>query len=371
MTGPLPVLRVLAGPKAGAQALLPPHGRVTVGHEFWHDVVIRDASTRGCAFEIQLGEDGVASLSVLDGSAALLGRSLAAGQTAVLPHFTPVTIGGSALAYGSAESPRWSEAAALASASLPGELAVAAEPSGPAAWWARWRGNAEGGRLNWGTLAGVCAALFVAVAAGPAIDALELGGGPRDNAEERLHDAGYRQVTVADAPNGGVAIAGFVPADADRDRVRALLAAGNIPASVDVRTGAELARAAADVARMNGIEASGTALPGGGVELRSPPLDDATRERVAAVVRRDVPGLTRLTIRDDLPADDGDGTVRTVADATKRVSSVVTGDPAYIITADGARYFPGALMPSGHRLISIQGSSVTLERGGRTTEVQF
>jgi type III secretion protein D len=63
--------------------------------------------------------------------------------------------------------------------------------------------------------------------------------------------------------------------------------------------------------------------------------------------------------------------VRTVADATKKVSTVVAGDPAYIQTADGARYFAGAMMPSGHRLVAIEGQIVRLEKNGHEVKLSF
>jgi type III secretion protein D len=71
------------------------------------------------------------------------------------------------------------------------------------------------------------------------------------------------------------------------------------------------------------------------------------------------------------PAMTGMTEIKTISDATKRVSSVVAGDPAYIITVDGARYFPGAIMPSGHRLVAIQEQTVVLERNGHQIRIKF
>ena len=50
---------------------------------------------------------------------------------------------------------------------------------------------------------------------------------------------------------------------------------------------------------------------------------------------------------------------------------MVGGDPGFIQTVDGARYFPGAMMPSGHRLVAIQGNVAIFEKGGRETRVAF
>jgi len=58
-------------------------------------------------------------------------------------------------------------------------------------------------------------------------------------------------------------------------------------------------------------------------------------------------------------------------DPGKRVASVVPGDPAYIVTVDGARYFVGALLPSGHRITEVAAQKVTLERDGQQTTLNF
>ena len=58
-------------------------------------------------------------------------------------------------------------------------------------------------------------------------------------------------------------------------------------------------------------------------------------------------------------------------DPGKRIASVVPGDPAYLVTADGARYFVGAMLPTGHRITRIDGQHVTLERGGEESTLNF
>ena len=58
-------------------------------------------------------------------------------------------------------------------------------------------------------------------------------------------------------------------------------------------------------------------------------------------------------------------------DPNKRIASLVPGEPAYVVTVDGARYFIGAMLPSGWRLAQVARQSVTLERDGRQTTLQF
>jgi type III secretion protein D len=59
------------------------------------------------------------------------------------------------------------------------------------------------------------------------------------------------------------------------------------------------------------------------------------------------------------------------ADPGKRIASLVPGDTAYLVTADGARYFVGSMLPSGHRITAIGAQSVTLEHDGRESSLNF
>jgi type III secretion protein D len=87
-------------------------------------------------------------------------------------------------------------------------------------------------------------------------------------------------------------------------------------------------------------------------------------------VRRDVRGLTKLSVRNTAeplpkpmpPVSDDPG---------KRIASLVPGDPGYVVTADGSRYFVGAMLPTGHRIAEIGAESVTLEFDGKKTTLNF
>ena len=57
-------------------------------------------------------------------------------------------------------------------------------------------------------------------------------------------------------------------------------------------------------------------------------------------------------------------------DPAKRLVAVVGDtDSPYFVTADGSRYFSGALLPSGHRVIEIAESAVIVERDGLRTRL--
>lgn len=372
MTDAAPVLRVLSGRLAGTEKALPPSGAVSIGHQFWHDVVVRDPATKGIAIDLALDGDA-AKATVLEGEAELLGRAVPAGDTVIVPPYVPFTIGGVALAWGDPHSPRWHEASGLVAA-------VPSPPDMPPS--ARETAVAIAGRASEGlgaaftrgrvtAVAAVAGVLVIATATMPVVDALNLRGTPEARVERAMRDAGLPGLDASeDQANGAIAVTGVVATEGQRQTAIAALRDTGLPGSVAVVTSADLARAVADVARIHGLQAIARPTGRASVELRTTPLAPDAEAKLAQAVRNDVRALAGLSLRDDLPPADL-APLHTVQDATKKVSTVVGGDPGFIQTVDGARYFPGALMPSGHRLVAIQGNMAVFEKSGRETRVAF
>jgi len=366
MSGPASLLRVLTGPIAGASKTLPASGRILVGHEFWHDIVLRDPSTRGTAVEIALEGESAARMTVLEGEAHVLGAGIAAGASALLPPFVPVRIGQVAFAWGEAEHARWQEAEVLAASAAADPVPMSGQEAALETLNSRWQAGPGRAwrRIRVPILATGVAAALALLLVPPAVNAIQYGIGEEYKARRVLDTAGYKRLQV-DKRDGKVEVSGTVATDADRLRIQRLLEEAEVDAALSVQTGAELARAVADVARLNGVQAEARPQPDGGVLLATAPIDDRTRDRLAQVIRRDVPGLKTLRFGEELAVP------QTVSEATKRVSSVVTGDPPYILTEDGARYFAGALLPSGYYLVAIEGNQVLLDRRGKRLAVRF
>lgn len=367
------VLRVLNGRLAGTEKALPETGTVSVGHQFWQDVVVRDAATKGIAVDLALSADG-AQLTVLEGEATLLGSTLAEGATAILPPYVPFTIGGIALAWGSTSSERWNDASGLA-------LSVPTPPPTPPG--PREQAVAIVDRLRGDVTEIVTPRRVAVVGAGalvlllaafalPIAEAVGLRADPPTRVDMALADAGLPELTVSPAGDGSssVVVHGVVRSAAEREKAADALRDTWVPGGLDVRTSSELAQAAVDAARIRGVTAVARPIGLTAVELRTPPLEPDQAQRLQQAVRTDVRDLTRLTMRGDLPPP-AEIPLKTVADATKKVSTVVSGDPSYIQTVDGARYFAGAMMPSGHRLVGVQGNVVVLEKNGRETRLSF
>jgi type III secretion protein D len=367
-----PVLRVLSGRLAGTEKALPESGAVSIGHQFWHDVVVRDPATKGIAVDLALDGEA-AKATVLEGEAEVLGRAVPAGETVIVPPYVPLTIGGVALAWGERDSARWQDATGLvAVAPTPPETPPSARDHALAV--AERAGEGLGSLFTRGrviAIGAVAGVLALAVGTMPVVDALNLRGTPEARVERAMNEAGLPGLdATTDSGTGAITVTGVVANEAARKQAVAAMGDTGVPGSVAVLTSADLARSVADVARIHGIQAIARPTGRTTVELRTIPMDPDAQAKLAQAVRGDVRGVTRLSLRDDLPPVEL-APLKSIQDATKKVSTVIGGDPGFIQTVDGARYFPGAVMPSGHRLVAIQGNTVVFEKAGRETRVIF
>ncbi|HEY8878610.1 MAG TPA: hypothetical protein VIN03_13670 [Roseateles sp.] len=126
---------------------------------------------------------------------------------------------------------------------------------------------------------------------------------------------------------------------------------------------------AVDVFRLYGIKAQARWSPEGELVLHTQERDAARLQAAAAAAKRDIARLPALRLDNQPPA------VATAAapapdDPAKRLVAVVdNADSPYFITADGSRYFNGALLPGGQRVVEIAGRAVTVERDGQRTRL--
>ena len=130
------------------------------------------------------------------------------------------------------------------------------------------------------------------------------------------------------------------------------------PLVVDVAVDEALARQVTEVFRVNGVAVQAEVVGAGRVVAQAAERDADRVARAEEVVRRDVRGLEQLVVHNTAkPLPPPPPPV--IDDPGKRIASLVPGDPAYLVTADGARYFVGAMLPTGHRITQIEHSRVT------------
>jgi type III secretion protein D len=150
------------------------------------------------------------------------------------------------------------------------------------------------------------------------------------------------------------------------------VAAQNVPAQVDAWVNEALAADLVEVLRVNGVRAEAQVRGRGQAQVTTH-ITDATRlAHLKALLQRDVPGVLDVVMNSTALASDRPPSSTRVDDPGKRVASVVPGDPPYVVTADGTRYFQGALLPTGQRIESIREREVALtDVSGAATTLRF
>jgi type III secretion protein D len=391
---PLHELRVLAGPQEGASLSLKSGSSVDVGSltAGGCQVVLRDPRVSEQRVRLHVRPNDI-RLEVLAGAVELSGRRFIAPCSFDWPCFLPVRIGDTLLAVGQpGDDAGWAQALNLAlapAADLPDTAAhdaqaafpaTSADASPEASGQTEPRPGARRRAETWLAIGGGVIAVaafgllaFVAVAT-PA----KVGVEPLPQKAARVLKAvpefGKLRVEADPDQQHLLFIRGDLLTLADRARLDRSLADASIDASVEVRVGEQVAAAVRDVYRMNGIvaETAGpTNLAGVGlVKVSTRELDLARLQSIEATARRDVPGLMLLESENTPPVVPPPPTP-VVDDPGKRVASIVPGATPYVVTADGTRYFIGALLPSGHRLASIEDQQVMLDKDGVLSALKF
>jgi len=366
-------LRVIEGPQAGARAPL------AAGTDFViatsgsdgsdADIILRDVGAAPARVRVT-PELAHAALEVLGGEVRLGGDLLRAGAQAAWARHAPLAIGTSVVAFGLACEDEWPTGAVAA-----GAAKAADEPAPPPEAGAEDAGRAPLRRRAevWlaatgiGVLAACAGTLWMAhVAAAPqAVQAV--APAPLDVA---LAGSEFAALQLTTRPDGRLELRGRLATMVERARLDLWLTAQRATPVLDVVVDEAVAREVAEVFRVHGVTAQVRAAGPGHIVAEAGEADAARLARAEDAARRDVRGLDRFELRNSVQPPPAP-VVPMTDDPNKRIASLVPGEPAYVVTADGARYFVGAMLPSGWRLSQVAGQSVTLERDGRLTTLQF
>lgn len=364
-------LRVLEGPQAGARAPL------TAGGSFVFsaggadpqgaDIVLRDACDTPVRVRVR-AELVDSLLEVLEGEVRLGGQPVAAGRQVSWQRHVPLAVGASVLAFGLAAEDDWPPAAALA-----GDAGVTADPAPADAPGVEVRTPLRRRAEVWlaatgaGVLLACAGTLWMArVAAAPQPSAAAAPAA----LETALAGSEFASLRLATRADGRTELRGRLPTLADRARLDLWLATQRATPIVDVVVDEAVAREVAEVLRFHGIAAQTRVAGPGRIVAEAAEADTTRLARAEEAARRDVRGLERFEVRNAAPPLPPP-VVPVTDDPNKRIASLVPGEPAYVVTVDGARYFIGAMLPSGWRLAQVARQSVTLERDGRQTTLQF
>jgi type III secretion protein D len=379
------VLRVLSGRQKGADYRLSSGLTVTIGHSFNHDVVLRGSDTKDLSLELHLSET-VAQLRVVSGQVQLLGRPLAAGEQAQLPAFVPVTAGETSFAIGDAHSERWEEATAIseapvATAPLPTEPVLVSEQTNRVksmdnavqhfATQFEPVAKAVAFERRWPLYAGIAAVLLlVAALSGPIGQFVEFNNNGPAAIEQKLARAGFKGVRAVDKGSDKIILSGLLRNDKELARLRAFAAEKLDGVEVNVRTMDELAAAATGVLSGQGIDAEAKPARGNAVLINSEYLPKDRQDELIAMIKKDIPQIGNVIFR--IESGRGDRDLQYFfSSGDFGLASFVDGDPAYIKTADGTRWFKGAVLPTGHNITAMGGGRIQFERNGQIEELNI
>jgi type III secretion protein D len=362
-------LRVFEGPQGGARAPLASGVACVLaaepdGQGAGADIVLREERIAPARVRVQ-AELTQATLEVLAGEVQLGEQTLSVGQRATwLPH-APLKIGSSVVAFGRAGVDDWKPSAAIEGLAADAAADLATPP--PVATPLRRRAEVWLATMGTSVLLACLGTLWIAhVAAAPA-PATPDAAVALVNA---LHGSEFASLEANRAADGRITLRGRVSTQAQRALLDAWLSERRFAPTIEVWVDEAVAHDVTEVFRVNGV-AVRTQLAGSGrIAAEAAEPNPEKLNRAAEVVRRDVRGLLALEVRNTAkPAPPP--AVPLTDDPGKRIASLVPGDLPYIVTADGSRYFLGALLPSGHRVMQIAKGSLTLELNGQQLSLNF
>ena len=361
-------LRVFEGPQHGAKAPLAAGAGFVLaaspnGHAEGADVVLRE---EGAPARVRVTVDmHDALLEVLEGEVHLGDKVLAAGTQAPWAMHAPLKIGRSVVAFGRATQPKWpGVATGTADAAAENPTVITATPKArtplsrrPEVWLA-----AMGGLVLL-----ICGAAFgmARLTAAPVTENVQA-----PSLSVALKGSEFSTLQSATRKDGRLELRGRLETEEQRARLDKWLADHQFAPAIDVQVDETLTRNVTETFRVNGVAVQAHVVGTGIVAAEAAEGDPERLARAEETVRRDVHGLTKLAVTNSVrpakkplpPMTDDPG---------KRIASIVQGDPAYIVTADGSRYFVGSMLPSGHKVAEIGANSVTLENDGELTTLNF
>jgi type III secretion protein D len=371
------VLRVLAGRVRGASAPLERGRVIAVGHDLDADIVLRDASAEGVRLTLKARADA-ADLDLTSGSVTLLGHELTAPAQAILPLYLPLLIGDNAVAIGEAESPRWSEAERILAAARPLPDDDGAEDDAPADDGRNWQYLLNNTNALVSRSAKFVPVLLIAVITVSALFAISTGvpAWPKSQPKPAkvqavLSEEGFDKLVVTKTEAGDLRIEGMLASDAERVRLQRILAVREWRPRLELQTHDGIARQVEELYLANGVKAAARSVGAGMVRLDVTGSDPDEAARLERLAMGEIKGLRRIDVSMLPGADEGGRFEDIQQGGGKRVVSVIGGERGHVTTADGARYFPGAVLPTGHRIVSIEDTRVLVERNGSRSELNF
>ncbi|MCD9029456.1 FHA domain-containing protein [Luteimonas sp. BDR2-5] len=349
------VLRIVDGLHAGANRVLASEEMILVGSGEDCDIVLADDGVANHhALVTLLG--GRFMVRALDAPLKIGGQTIQPGDPVELTAVQQIALGDAAIAFGREDDPDWDNF-----------LTVFApdDESEPAR---------SGLMRRLPLIAGVAAlslaslAIFAAVLPDPQPQADSRARLTALMDEHRITD-----FQVKDGANGVPMVVGTVDSGAVLQRVRDQLDAEGIRATLEMRTGENIAGDVAEIFRAQGIPVQARYVGNGDVEVVGDFSDGSELETlVRSRAVSEIPGVARILPRTPagrVPQGGGVEGVPAAAPDPVHIVSIVRGDDPHLLAADGSRYVAGDDVPGKGRLISIGEFAHVLAPSGELTRI--
>jgi len=347
------VLRFVRGLHAGAERRCAEHEVILIGSGNDCDLILSDTGVapHHCLVSV-IGPNF--SIRPLDATVQIRSRTIEQGDAVVFDAFTPIRIGEAAFAVGDAKSDRWPRIATATDGAASANAATTTD-------FQRRRRRYAAAGIGFGLVGAVALALAsTSLRAPPPPDP----GAQRTALENTLHETGLGEVKIAEDGRGGFLLRGQAPDAARVDFLKRSLASRGIAADVDIRSGADIAQDVREILRLSDIDAASVYRGPGEVEIRGHFGDSSALNAVlASRAIKDIDGLNKVSVLNlDRPREEP----KKKPGDEKAIVSAVGGKDPYVITADGSRYFAGAELPCGGKLVSIDDGQLMVDNGSGT-----
>lgn len=369
-TADLLELNILSGEQAGAQAFLSPGKKVTISGDHQGDIVLRDPLVADSRFSLFV-ENGSGVIEVVSGDINIEGEKYSVGTKAKLSPYVPVKIGSTMLAYGIPNDSRWENVSIteqdppLRQGLTPTVLEYESD-------------KRFSSMMTWSIAVGAVL-LGVTIAARAFTTETNPEFMQYEHAENYIPEAitialsspEYSELRIEESEYGKFFVRGFVDTRKQRMHVERVLESNNSAIQLDIIVDEQIAAAVRDVYRVNGISAKVEPKGKGVMRVTTMVSDTSDLHRVEAIARRDVSGLSDIIVDNHMPENINTASDSVISDPGKRIAAIVPGDSAYLVTSDGARYFLGAIFPTGHKIAAIYDQYVVLDKNGLKSTLEF
>jgi type III secretion protein D len=354
---------VLTGEQTGARRILDNNTTFTISGNMETDVVFRDPSINDEKINL-ITKDNDVYIQVLSGDIEIQGNSVKSGDILKVPEYAKIKIGETTFSYGRQVDATWRDLLDCVA-----KLELSSRSSRQ--FISKILLHKTYYLIALMLIISLILLSYYTYVNTRKVEAVQLSD--QEILQQALFERGFESISVTQSDSGQISLSGFLMTNREKSEVEKLIDELNMPVLVDLSTGDHLAAEVRELYRVNGVYADVKVLKYGKVIITTKHKNRKQLERLESIALNEIPSLIELDTEylGEHQKTEKIGPEPTFNKQDKRIVMVVNGSPPYIMTFDKSKYYIGALLPSGHKIISIFDSSVVLEKEGKTTTLQF